>query len=143
VSTIDVHAAGGVVWRPASGSAGVVEVLLVHRPRYDDWSLPKGKLDEGEESSDAARREVAEETGHECELGPELRSVRYETATGLGKEVRYWSMRPLDDEVDFQPNREVDEIRWMPLHAAAGLLTYAHDVDVLDSFEDQVVGSAS
>jgi 8-oxo-dGTP diphosphatase len=124
-----VLAAGGVVWRP--GEEGV-EVCLVHRPKYDDWTFPKGKVDPGESPEDAARREVAEETGLRCELGDELASATYVDAKGRPKLVRYWAMTPL--EGSFTPNAEVDELRWVPPRDAAELLTYHHDLAVLESF---------
>jgi 8-oxo-dGTP diphosphatase len=119
-----VRAGGGVVWRPAADG---IEVLVVHRPRYDDWSLPKGKCDPGEGFEAAALREVAEETGLACELGPFLAEVRYVDHKGRDKVVRYWSMRV--DAVDhrFEPNDEVDEVRWLGPDEAADLLSYAHD----------------
>jgi 8-oxo-dGTP diphosphatase len=89
-----VRAAGGVVWR--TGEHGAVEVLLVHRPKYDDWTFPKGKLDAGEGEAEAALREVQEETGFRCVLGPELESSFYEDNRGRPKTVRYWAMSPLD-----------------------------------------------
>ncbi len=110
-----VRAAGGVVWRRRDD--GPVEVLLVHRPRYDDWSLPKGKLDPGETEAEAALREVAEETGLACELGPELSTVSYRDRKGRPKTSRYWAMRPLADE-GFTPNDEVDRLRWLPFEQA-------------------------
>ena len=121
-----IEAAGGVVWRRRAG--GGVEVLLVHRPRYDDWSLPKGKLDDGEAHDAAALREVAEETGLRCRLGSELASVRYLDRHGREKRVRYWAMEPVDGS--FEPNDEVDEVRWVPLQDLAGLITYERDADV-------------
>ena len=92
-----IEAAGGVVWR--RGSKGSLKVLLVHRPRYDDWSLPKGKLDPGESHRHAALREVEEETGLRCKLGEELPEVRYEDRKGRAKRVRYWSMEPVDGDL--------------------------------------------
>ncbi len=124
-----IEAAGGVVWR--RGSKGSLKVLLVHRPRYDDWSLPKGKLDPGESHRHAALREVEEETGLHCKLGEELSEVRYEDRKGRPKRVRYWSMEPIDGT--FVPNDEVDEVRWVTLDDAAEAVTYAHDVLVLDA----------
>jgi 8-oxo-dGTP pyrophosphatase MutT (NUDIX family) len=122
-----IEAAGGVVWNISA--KGVVKVLLVHRPRYDDWSFPKGKLDPGESHRQAAVREVAEETGLSCRLGDELSEVRYADRKGRPKRVRYWSMEPVDGE--FAPNDEVDEVRWLPVDEAAELLSYAHDRTVL------------
>ncbi len=84
-----VRAAGGVVWRRSGPD---LEVLLIHRPRYDDWSLPKGKAESGEDDVDTAAREVAEETGLVCVLGPELARIRYTDRNGRPKVVRYWSM---------------------------------------------------
>jgi 8-oxo-dGTP diphosphatase len=126
-----VPAAGGVVWRHDDGDAGF-EVLLVHRPRYDDWSLPKGKLDAGEASMDAARREVNEETGFEVELGDELTATRYRDNKGRRKTVRYWEMQAVGGA--FVANHETDEARWMTLDDARATLTYAHDVVVVDTF---------
>jgi 8-oxo-dGTP diphosphatase len=123
-----VRAAGGVLWRSADGN---VEVLLVHRPRYDDWSLPKGKLDAGETFLDGAVREVAEETGFGVEVGDELASTRYRDGKGRRKTVRYWAMTVSGGE--FVPNDETDELRWLPVDQARALLTYAHDVGVVDS----------
>ncbi len=125
----EVKAAGGIVWRTRKGR---VEVLLVHRPRYDDWSFPKGKLDAGESFRAGAVREVREETGLEVELGEELASATYRDALGRSKIVRYWAMSVLAGA--FEQNREVDEVRWVRPRDAAGLLTYAHDIDVLGSF---------
>jgi 8-oxo-dGTP pyrophosphatase MutT (NUDIX family) len=124
-----IEAAGGVVWR---GDRDAPEVLLVHRPRYDDWSFPKGKLDPGEDHATAARREVQEETGLRCDLGPELPSVRYRDHHGREKRVRYWVMVVVDGT--FTPNDEVDELEWLPVDAARLRLTHAHDADVLDAF---------
>ena len=127
-----MQAAGGVVFR--GGDDGEVEVLLVHRPRYDDWTLPKGKLEPGETHEQAAIREVEEETGLRCELGRELPPTSYLDGKGRPKTVRYWSMRPLAGS--FLPHREVDEIRWLPLHAARELLSHRRDDNVLRGFAD-------
>jgi 8-oxo-dGTP diphosphatase len=124
-----VRAAGGVLWR--HDTDGRVEILLVHRPRYDDWSLPKGKCDPGESDEDCGAREVLEETGIRAELEAELPSVRYEDRKGRPKVVRYWQMRPVETPDRFVPNHEVDEIVWMSVPEAVGLLTYDHDRDVV------------
>ncbi len=105
------------------------QVLLVHRPRYDDWTLPKGKLDSGETFEEAAVREVREETGLRCTLGRELATAEYRDNKDRPKVVRYWLMEVEDGE--FAANDEVDEVRWLPLPEAAGLLTYDRDRDVL------------
>jgi 8-oxo-dGTP diphosphatase len=117
-----VNAAGGVVVRDG-------KVLLVHRPRYDDWTLPKGKLDPGEAFEDAALREVEEETGQRCSLGRELPSTRYEVG-GRPKLVRYWLMTPEGDTA-FEPNDETDDVRWVTPEEAFALLTHDRDRDVV------------
>ena len=101
------------------------QVLLVHRPRYDDWTLPKGKLDEGESFEDAALREVEEETGLRCRLTRELPTVSYDVR-GRRKEVRYWAME-IEDETPFVPNDEVDQVRWVEPQEALALLSYDRD----------------
>jgi 8-oxo-dGTP pyrophosphatase MutT (NUDIX family) len=115
-----IRAAGGLVVRDG-------EVLLVHRPQYDDWTLPKGKLKAGESWEDAARREVEEETGLDCEPGAEAGRTSYEVR-GEPKEVRYYRM-----STDGEPcaQNEVDEVRWVPLDEAAGLLSYDYDRELL------------
>jgi 8-oxo-dGTP pyrophosphatase MutT (NUDIX family) len=118
-----VEAAGGAVVRDGS-------VVLVHRPRYDDWSLPKGKLDPGESAEQAAVREVEEETGLRARLVRELPSIEYHDRKGRAKRVRYWLM-DVEHDPGFTPNDEVDELRWVPLDEAAALLTYERDRDVL------------
>jgi len=126
-----VRAGGGVVWK--QGNDGQPVVILVHRPKYDDWSLPKGKLQEGEDEADAAVREVEEETGLRCRLGEELPSSSYQDRFGRDKTVRYWAMTPVDDTSTFAPNAEVDEVRWLTPDDAATLLSYDRDREILRS----------
>ena len=125
----EVKASGGVVWRPAPD--GGQELVVVHRPRYDDCSLPKGKLDSGESWEDAALREVEEEVGLRCRLGPELPPVSYRDHKGRAKVVRYWLMEPADGAASFEPNDEVDEMRWIDPVTAEALLSYPHDVELV------------
>ena len=121
-----MKASGGLVWRRAGGG---IEVALVHRPRYDDWSFPKGKLDPGESWEEAALREVEEEIGLRCRLGHELPPTSYRDNKDRAKVVRYWMMEPLDGE--FVPSHEVDEVRWLSPTEADRLLTYEHDRELL------------
>ncbi|GGS52010.1 NUDIX hydrolase [Actinokineospora fastidiosa] len=123
-----IAAAGAVLWRPAPGG---VEVAVAHRPRYDDWSLPKGKLDPGETIHRAAVREVFEETGHRAVLGRHLGQVAYRVGRS-DKTVDYFAARAVSGS--FVSNEEVDELVWLPIPDAAGLLTYHHDRDVLAAF---------
>jgi 8-oxo-dGTP pyrophosphatase MutT (NUDIX family) len=125
-----VRAAGGVVWR--RGPNGL-EVLLIHRPRYGDWSFPKGKAkDETESDEETAVREVEEEVGLRLEPGLELETTRYLDSKGRQKVVRYWAMElPEGDEPI--PGDGVDEVRWAELDDAAQQLTWDRDVVVLDS----------
>ncbi len=135
-----IPAAGALLWRP--GDQGP-EVVLVHRPRYDDWSFPKGKCLPGEHVLITAVREVAEETEIEIILGRKLRTVRY-LSDGRPKQVDYWAGRPAaqaaggaDEPAEpapFTPNEEVDELAWLPLTAAGDRLTYQHDTEVLAEF---------
>jgi 8-oxo-dGTP diphosphatase len=127
VSDDTVLAAGGVVWRP--GGAGP-EVCLVHRPKYDDWSLPKGKLHSGEHPLAGAVREVAEETGVAALPQVRLPTVGYLVSLGVPKRVDYWFMRAVEGP-GFAPNKEVDRLRWVPLAEAAGMLSYDHDAGVV------------
>ena len=121
-----VRAAGGIVLR---GEGPDRSVALVHRPRYDDWSFPKGRLDADEDEATAALREVEEETGLRCRLGPSVGAVTYRDPRGRAKVVRYFRMDA--DGGRFTPNHEVDELRWVPIEDAARLLSYAHDRSLL------------
>lgn len=132
-----VRAGGGVVWR--RDGSGPVEILVVHRPRYDDWSLPKGKCDPGESDEECALREVREESGFTCRLGAELPSTRYKDSKGRDKVVRYWSMEPVSD-AGFTPNAEIDEIRWLPLAEALAQLSYGHDRPVVEALDPPPAG---
>jgi 8-oxo-dGTP diphosphatase len=129
-----VFAAGALVWRD-SGSGP--QVLVIHRPKYDDWSLPKGKLDPGEHAVSAAVREVEEETGVRVRLGPPLRSRRYRLADGALKEVRFWLAHPLDDTDTpaYEANAEVDEVEWLPIDRAAHRLSSGQDVELLAALD--------
>jgi 8-oxo-dGTP pyrophosphatase MutT (NUDIX family)/phosphohistidine phosphatase SixA len=125
-------AAGGIVWRKAQAG---VEVLTIHRPSYDDWTFPKGKTDPGESLQATAVREIAEETGLRVRLGHPLGVLSYPIAGGT-KTVTYWCARTVGDEGTFEPNDEVDEIRWVSLNGAEALLTYEHDETLLATFRE-------
>ncbi|MFE9003551.1 NUDIX hydrolase [Streptomyces sp. NPDC007875] len=125
-----VLAAGCVLWR-RSPHGGGLEIALVHRPRYDDWSHPKGKLKHGEDALHGAVREVVEETGMGCAPGAVLPTLHY-LAKGRPKEVRYWAAEAVDDET-FVPNREVDRLLWLPPDAARLRLSYDHDRTLIDA----------
>jgi 8-oxo-dGTP diphosphatase len=122
-----VRAAGGIVLR---GEGAGTEVLLVHRPRYDDWSFPKGKLQTGEDDAEAAAREVLEETGSVCRIDREVGRTRYVDRRGRDKEVVYFRMTP-DRDDGFAPNDEVDEVRWVPVATSRALLTWPRDAQML------------
>jgi 8-oxo-(d)GTP phosphatase len=124
-----IRAAGAVVWR--DGAEGT-ETVLVHRPRYDDWSFPKGKAMPGEHVLLTAVREVAEEAGVRIALGRRLPTTHY-VADGRPKRVDYWAARPVSPDA-FAPNEEVDRLAWLPLADAAGRLSYDRDRTVLDGF---------
>ena len=126
--TAEVRAAGGVVRR--RGAQGP-ELALVHRPRYDDWTFPKGKALNDESDEDTAEREVREETGYRCERGPEVATIRYLDHLGRPKVVRYWLMYPVGGA--FTPNAEVDHLRWVDAGTAGALLSHEHDRGVLAS----------
>jgi 8-oxo-dGTP diphosphatase len=121
-----IEAAGGVLWRQHGEDC---DFAVIHRPKYDDWTLPKGKLDPGESHEQAALREVAEETGFSAELGAGIGETVY-VADGRTKRVRYWSMRAVGGQ--FRPNREVDDLRWLRRDDARRLLTYDRDREMLD-----------
>lgn len=123
----EVEAAGGVIVRRDEN--GAAEVLIVHRPRYDDWSVPKGKLDPGETHEDGALREIREETGLICRLGEEVAQAHYTDNKGRSKRVRYYLMEPVEGE--FEANDEVDEVRWLDTQSAAAAVSYARDAEIL------------
>jgi 8-oxo-dGTP diphosphatase len=121
---VEVWAGGGVIVDAED------RVLVVHRSRYDDWSFPKGKLDEGEQLDTCALREVEEETGLRCRLGALLPDARYRDDQGRIKAVRYWVMAPVGGS--FLPNAEVDQVVWLTREEAARRLSYHHDVALLE-----------
>ncbi|MFI6447858.1 NUDIX hydrolase [Kitasatospora sp. NPDC050543] len=128
-------AAGAVLWLPGRAKKGGKRIgrprlALIHRPKYDDWSLPKGKLDAGEGWTQAALREVWEETGMRCVLGVELPAQHY-LAQGRPKEVRYWAAVPVAGS--FTPNREVDRLEWLPAGKARARLTHERDRVLVDA----------
>ena len=125
-----VRAAGGALWRREHGE---LEVLLVHRPHYDDWTLPKGKCEAGEDDEACAVREVEEETGFVGEIGPELPSQRYVDNRGRDKVVRYWAMQVVGGDGGLR--HEVDDVVWLPLATATERLTYPRDSAVLEALE--------
>jgi len=141
--TEPVRAAGGLVWRRPEGhehddeGAGAVEVVLVHRPTYDDWSFPKGKCHPDESDEAAALREVEEETGLRCRLGPELPSSSYRDGKGRPKVVRYWAME-VESQTPRSPDREVDRWAWVADDRAAMVLTYERDGTVLASLRQVI-----
>jgi len=131
-----VRAAGGVVWRRRDTAD--LEVLLVHRPQYDDWSLPKGKADRDEADEATAIREVEEETGLRCELGPPLPSTSYRDGRGQDKIVRYWAMEAVAG--DAAAHHEVDDVRWLPIAEATRQLSYDRDRSVVEALVAAVGG---
>jgi 8-oxo-dGTP diphosphatase len=132
-----IEAAGGVIWRILGGQ---LEILVIHRPRYQDWSLPKGKPHRGESALACALREVHEETGLSCSVGDELPEARYRDRKGRAKRVRYWAMQELTGT--FHPNNEVDKVCWVPIDHAAETLTYDHDLVVIAGLEVDVAAVA-
>ena len=127
-----IRAAGALLWRESSELK--IEIALIHRPRYDDWSLPKGKIEEGESSLRCAFREVLEETGITPQFGRELGSVEYKEPAGL-KRVKYWAAKALTDE--FLPNEEVDEIKWLNPEDALPVATHESDRSIIENFLTQ------
>jgi 8-oxo-dGTP pyrophosphatase MutT (NUDIX family) len=131
VSEAVVRAAGGVVARRGPDE---LEIVLVHRPKYDDWSLPKGKCRRGESDEACALREVEEETGLRCVLASELASTSYRDSAGRPKVARYWLMHPTAGELGGL--NEIDDARWLPLDEAIELLSYERDRDVLRTLQE-------
>jgi 8-oxo-(d)GTP phosphatase len=129
-----VRAAGGVLRRVGPNG---VEVLLVHRPRYDDWTFPKGKAQPGESDEETAVREVEEETGLTARLGVELPATQYRDSRGRPKVVRYWTMQP--ESGSFEPHDEIDAIRWVPVAEAPSALSYDRDLDVLEALRQPLL----
>jgi 8-oxo-dGTP diphosphatase len=136
VTDTPIVAAGGLVIRPDDD--GALQVLVVHRPRYDDWSLPKGKADPGETPEATAVREVEEETGVHADVIAPLAEAEYTVASGKRKVVRYFAMRHRSER-KFKPNDEVDEIRWMTPADAAEFVTYDHDRALVDTDLDHLM----
>lgn len=129
----NIFAAGAVVWRTSPDRRDELSIALVHRPKYDDWSFPKGKIDPGETSVDAAVREVAEETGFDVRLGRYLSKVTYPIPGHRRmKKVDYWAARAQDGK--FEPNSEVDELRWVTPSEAEKQLSYPMDHKILRRF---------
>ena len=124
-----IRAAGVVLWRPGRTAATEPELALVHRPKWCDWSFPKGKLEPGERHRDAARREALEETGLLVELRFRLPTQRY-PVKGRPKRVRYWAAVAVGGV--FTPNREVDRLVWLPAARARERLSYEHDRELVD-----------
>ncbi len=136
-----VLAAGGVLWRgDAQTPGGDREIAVVHRPKYDDWSLPKGKVDDGEQLVVTARREVCEETGAVAVCGQVVGEQRYRVAAGQ-KYVRYWAMANRDG--DFEPSEEVDELQWLSARRAVRKLSYPHDRQLVQRFTDIPIATAT
>jgi 8-oxo-dGTP diphosphatase len=125
----DVRAAGGIVSRRVDDR---IEVLLVHRPAYDDWTLPKGKAAPGESDEACALREVEEETGLRCSIVGEVGVTRYDDPRGRSKVVRYFAMEPAGGTLLLE--HEVDDARWVELDGASGQLTYERDRELLSDF---------
>lgn len=123
-----IRAAGGLVFRRSS--KGKLKILVVHRPKYDDWGLPKGKADKGETPEETAVREVLEETGFHCRVVAPIGTTRYRINSGI-KEVNWFAMRPLPDSPGFEKNSEVDEISWVGKKEAKKVLDYENDRELV------------
>lgn len=136
MTDVPILAAGGLVIRPDED--GELRVLVAHRPRYDDWSLPKGKADSGESPEATAIREVEEETGVLADIIAPLAEVEYRVSSGRRKVVRYFAMRARSERA-FTPNDEVDEIRWITAEESAEVLTYEHDRALVASDLDRLL----
>jgi len=136
LSDHEVLAAGGLVWR--QGAHNAHEVVVVHRPRYDDWTLPKGKLDPGETLEECALREVAEETGLRCRLGALVGDVTYVDHKDRTKLVRYWEMTVESGAPT--PNDEADEVRWLSLDEVSAILSYPHDLPMVEALRRRLTG---
>ena len=121
-----IEAAGGLLQRDSPRGK---EVLVIHRARYDDWTLPKGKLQPGERWQEAAAREVGEETGYQAEVTGFAGSVSY-TVRGVPKVVRFWHMAPVGDR-EFRPSEEVDQVEWLTAQEAIERLTYPKESDLV------------
>ena len=134
----EVRAAGGVVWRPAAGDR---VYAVVHRPAYDDWTLPKGKLADGESDVEGALREVEEETGMWCRVDRPLGTTSYIDRKGRPKVVVYFLMQATGGE--FEPSEEIDEVRWLPLAEVHELLSYARDRTLLGALQHEVPAGAA
>ena len=115
-----------------AGAEGEPELLVVHRPKYDDWTLPKGKAEPGESDEECALREVEEETGLVCELGPEVAVSEYEDAAGRPKRVRYFQMTP-QEAAEAAPRNEIDDVRWLTRQRALEALSYGRDRAIVES----------
>lgn len=131
METQKIQAAGAVLWREADED--VIEIALVHRPKYMDWSLPKGKLNRGESHIAAAYREVLEETGYKSKFGPFLGTINYKTDE-VAKEVRYWSAKAYKLPETDPSADEVDELQWISSVEAKNLLTNESDKEIVDKF---------
>jgi len=127
-----VKAAGGVIVRETA--QGETEVLLIHRPRRNDWTFPKGKIEPGETDEACATREVEEEAGLRCAFGPELPTTSHVDHKGRLKVVRYWVMYPIGGEA--APHNEVNAVRWGPVAQACQVLTYERDRTLLKAYQE-------